>query len=114
MLWRDPDRVVGPDVAFITNSRLPTKDTKEGYIETMPDLVVEVRSKNDSRAEIEQKTNDYLKAGVRIVWIVDDAAKTITITDAEAGVTILRENDILRAEGIVPGFELPVKDVFSS
>lgn len=114
VLWRNPDRVVGPDVAFITNSRLPAIDSREGYIETVPDLVVEVRSKNDSLTEVEQKIKDYLKAGVRIVWVVDNAAKTITITTADAVVTVLREDDVLRAEGVVPGFEVPVKEVFSA
>jgi Uma2 family endonuclease len=114
ILWRNPDRVVGPDVAFFSNSRLPTKDSPEGYIETIPDLVVEVRSKNDSHTEVEQKTKDYLQAGVQVVWVVDNNARTITVSGSNNTVTVLRENDVLRAEEIVPGFEVPVKDIFSS
>src|SRR5262249_48861632 len=48
ILWRNPDRVVGADAAFIANVSLPIRRSAEGYLETIPDLVVEVRSKNDT------------------------------------------------------------------
>ena len=48
ILWRNPDRVVTPDVLFIANKSLPIRTSPEGYLETIPELVVEVRSKNDS------------------------------------------------------------------
>src|SRR5438067_9191860 len=48
ILWRDPDRVVGADAVFIANASLPIRRSREGYLETIPDLVVEVVSKNDT------------------------------------------------------------------
>ncbi len=77
ILRRNPDRVVGADVAFISIERLPVKLSKEGYLETIPDLVVEVVSKNDTRKYTDRKVNDYLKAGVRIVWVVDPAKRQL-------------------------------------
>lgn len=114
VLWRNPDRVVSPDVLFIVKDRLPAKDSKEGYIETIPDLVVEVRSKNDSLADVEQKTRDYLKAGVRIVWVVDNDARTVTISRAAGETQVLGENDTLRAEGVIPDFAAAVAGLFAS
>src|SRR5438552_148870 len=46
ILWRNPDRIVGPDAVFIARRSLPVRRSPEGYLETMPDLVVEIRSKN--------------------------------------------------------------------
>jgi Uma2 family endonuclease len=114
VLWRNPDRVVSPDVAFVTKSQLPTTDSPEGYIETIPALIVEVKSKNNSTAEIEQKTKDYLRAGVRIVWIVDNDAGTVTVYRAEGEPQVLRENDLLRADDVIPEMELPVAKLFSA
>jgi Uma2 family endonuclease len=114
VLWRNPDRVVGPDVAFVTKSQLPTKDSPEGYLETIPELVVEVKSKNDSTEEIEQKAKDYLRAGVRVVWIVDNDARTITVRRAEGEPQVLRENDVLRADDVIPEMELPVAKLFAA
>ena len=48
VILRNPDHFFGADAVFISNSRLPIRRSPEGYLETIPDLVVEVRSKNDS------------------------------------------------------------------
>jgi Uma2 family endonuclease len=71
VLWRDPDRLVGADNAFIVRDRCPVRETREGYLETIPDLVVEIRSKDDVLTELNRKVADYLKAGVRVVWLID-------------------------------------------
>ncbi len=55
VLWRNPDRVVGADVVFVAKKSLPIQRTKEGYLETIPELVVEIRSKNDSLKYVERK-----------------------------------------------------------
>src|SRR4051794_10621170 len=55
ILGRNPDHVVGADAAFIANSSLPIRRSPEGYLETIPDLVAEVRSKNDSRPAMERR-----------------------------------------------------------
>jgi Uma2 family endonuclease len=112
ILWRNPDRVVGPDAAFIAKQSLPLRISTEGYLETIPDLVVEVRSKNDTNQEILKKVRDYLKAGVRLVWLADPGNRTVTVYRPRRKPQVLRENQILTAEDIIPGFELPVRDAF--
>ena len=76
-LSRNPDTVLGADLAFVAKSKLPVRRSREGYLETIPDLVIEVRSKNDTRAELERKAQQYLSAGVVIVLISDPEAKTV-------------------------------------
>src|SRR5262249_32043961 len=78
VLWRNPDRVVGADAVFICTASLPVRRTSEGYLETIPDLIVEVRSKNDTQPEIDAKVADYFRAGVRVVWVPDPQRRLIT------------------------------------
>ena len=112
ILWRNPDRVVGPDAAFIANQSLPLRLSAEGYLETIPDLVVEVRSKNDTKPEILKKVRDYLKVGVRIVWVADPGSRTVTVYRRRGKPRALRETEVLTAEEVIPGFKLLVRDAF--
>ena len=111
VLWRDPDRLVGADVAFVAKSSLPLKVTSEGYLETIPDLVVEIRSRNDTLAELMAKADDYVTAGVRIVWLVDPMSRTVLAYQGQSEPQRLGENDLLDAGDVIPGFRLMVADV---
>ena len=112
ILWKNPDRVVGPDAVFVAKESLPIRTSKEGYLETIPELVVEVRSKNDTGPEVSKKVQDYFKAGVRVVWVSDPGKHTVTIYRSGEKPKILSENDVLTVPDIIPGFELPVREVF--
>lgn len=112
VLWRDPDRVVGADAVFIANKSLPIRRSAQGYLETIPDLVVEVRSKNDTGTEIADKVGDYLKAGVQVVWVADPQARTVSVHRRDREPQVLSENDTLTVEDIIPGFQMRVADAF--
>jgi Uma2 family endonuclease len=112
ILWRDPDRVVGADAVFIANRSLPIQLSKEGYLETIPDLAVEVRSKDDTLPEVEAKVKDYLTAGTRVVWVADADTRTVTAYGRNAPPRVFAQTDTLTAEDIIPGFQMPVRDVF--
>jgi Uma2 family endonuclease len=112
LLWRDPDRVVGADVVFIANASLPIRRTPEGYLATVPDLVAEVASKNDSQPYLQRKVEDYLAAGVRVVWVAYPASRTVV--EHRPGQEPVRygEEGTLFVEDVIPGFQLPVRAVF--
>jgi Uma2 family endonuclease len=112
ILARSPDTVYSPDVAFVSSERLPIRESKEGYLETIPDLVVEVRSKNDSMAELSRKARNYLAAGVQTVWIVDESNRTITIEEANVAPRVVRENELIPAPAAIPDFHLIAGRVF--
>jgi Uma2 family endonuclease len=112
ILWRNADRVVSPDVLFIANKSLPIRTSPEGYLETIPELVIEVRSNNDSPKYLERKIEHFLKAGVEVVWIADPTTKTVTIHMASKEPHVLSESDSLELPGMIPGFILPVADAF--
>jgi Uma2 family endonuclease len=112
VLWRDPDRVVGADVAFIANKSLPLKIAREGYLETIPELIVEIRSKNDSIPYMRRKVEHYLKAGVEIVWVVDPVTKTVTIHAPKHEPIELAADKTLEIPNLIPRFSLLIADVF--
>jgi Uma2 family endonuclease len=112
VLWRNPDRVVGADIAFIANKSLPIQRTSEGYLETVPELVVEIRSKNDSLKYVERKVRDYLKAGVQIVWVPDSTALTVTVHTTANEPTVYAKNDTLQLPDLIPDFSMAVAEVF--
>ncbi len=112
ILWREPDRVVGADAVFIAHGSLPIRLSKEGYLETIPDLAVEVRSKNDTWTEVMDKVNDYLKAGVRVVWVADPHKRIVTVFRPGQEPQELAETDTITVEDIIPGFRMAVRDIF--
>jgi Uma2 family endonuclease len=112
-LQRDPDTVVGADAAFLTNDQLPVRRSREGYLETVPALIAEVRSKNDTDAEVAQKVADYLAAGARLVWVADPDRLTVTAHRPGEPPVELGIEETLTAEGIIPDFAVPVAELFA-
>lgn len=112
VLRRNPDRVVGCDAAFILAASLPVQTSDEGYLETIPELVVEVRSKNDTNAEMVAKAEEYFRAGVRVVWGIDPVARTVADRRPDSSVHLFRETDALTCD-LLPGFSVPVARLFA-
>lgn len=113
ILWRNPDRVVGPDASFVVQARLPVVTSREGFLETIPDLVVEVRSKNDTQVELLAKKDDYLTSGVRLIWLIDPISRTVTIFRPDQPPRELKESDVLTADEIIPSFRLSVAELLT-
>ena len=111
ILRRSPDRVVGADAAFILSKSLPVRKSPEGYLVTIPELVVEVRSKNDSRPEIAAKNDEYFDAGVELVWVIDPDARTVTASRRGQPDATFQAADTLTCQ-LIPGFAIPVANVF--
>ena len=76
-LERAPDTVKAPDFAFVAYERLPDP-LPEGYVPLVPDLAVETRSPNDTAREVAEKVEEWLAAGVRLVWVIEPRKRTIT------------------------------------
>jgi Uma2 family endonuclease len=113
ILRRNPDRVVGPDAAFVVKRSLPVRMSPEGYFETIPELVVEIRSKNESPADVRGKAEEYLEAGVQIVWIIEPQSKAVTVFRPKERARVFKIGDVLTAKGVIPGFKVPVVELFS-
>ena len=106
-----PGRVRKPDVAFIRLQRLSlAQATAEGHCPLAPDLVVEVVSPHDTTYEIDEKVREFLDAGVPLIWVVNPEQRTVEIHRAGGTGTILRENDEIGGEDVIPGFRSRVGD----
>lgn len=112
VLARDPDVVLSPDVAFVRMDRLPPKDRQEGFLELAPDLVVEVVSPSDRSREVHAKVMMYLDAGVRLVWVVDPRSQDVTVYVPDRTAKVFVMEDELDCGNVLPGFKLPVADIF--
>jgi len=115
-LERDPDTLLCPDVAFIARERLPALSLEPRFLELPPDLAVEVLSPTDRPAAVRAKVADYLRLGVRAVWVVDPARRTVRIHSRgarQARELLLAENDTLDGGEVVPGFHCRVAELFA-
>ena len=112
VLWRNPDRVVTPDVLFIANKSLPIRTSPEGYLETIPEVAIEIRGKNDSLKYVQREVQHYLQAGVQVVWVADPTSLTVTAHMASGEPVRYSEGDTLQLPGVIPGFSMAVADVF--
>ncbi len=107
-----PHTVRAPDVAFIRADRLPPPEQRVGYPNVVPDLAVEVVSPNDTRQELADQVAFYLERGVSLVWTVWPRARTVVAHRRGQEPQTFFEGDVLTAEDLLPGFRLPVVDLF--
>ena len=113
VLSRNPDSVRAPDVAFVAAARIPTSGLPVTFWEGAPDLAVEVVSPGDTLEEVEEKVDDYLDAGTRMVLVVNPKRRTVTVHRPGAQPVILRQTETIDGGDVVPGFSLPMADVFA-
>jgi Uma2 family endonuclease len=111
VLWRNPDRLVGADAVFVARDKCPPRETREGYLETIPNLVVEIRSKDDSVAELKRKAADYVKAGVSVVWLIDPIVGNATVFRASSEPVTVQPDGVLSEPDILPGYDLRIADL---
>jgi len=107
-------RVRMPDLSFIRVGRLPGKRVPIGHIKIAPDLAIEVISPTDIAHDVDGKVDEYLRAGVRLVWVVNPEVRTVLIYRLDGSIIGLREADHLDGEDMIPGFRCPVADLFHS
>ncbi|MGH7201410.1 MAG: Uma2 family endonuclease [Planctomycetaceae bacterium] len=114
MLQLFPRQVRIPDLSFISWDRWPGVEEfrAEAAPQVVVDLAVEVISKSNTRREMEGKLREYFAAGVRLVWYVDPVPKQVRVFNSPDEWTVLTENDILSGGDVLPGFELPLRELF--
>jgi Uma2 family endonuclease len=111
VLFDDRATVRSPDAAFVRSERLP--GFTDRFVPLAPDLAVEVLSPSDRMVDAMSKVTMYLQAGVRLVWLVDPASRTVSVFRPDAAPRTLGEGDILDGGDILPGFSLPVAEIFA-
>ena len=103
-----------PDAAYFTGPK-PTMRFYDGA----PVFAAEVRSEWDYGAAAErdmaEKRADYFAAGTLVVWDVDllnTKAVRVYRTSTPQAPTVYRRGEVAEAEPAVPGWRMPVDDLF--
>lgn len=113
LIARDPDTVRAPDVAFIARENMPGSEPSQAYWPGPPDLAVEVLSPGDRTGDVDEKIEDWLSAGTKLLWIVDAKLKTVTVYRSTTDVTTKTTMDNLEGQDVVRGFRCAVSEVFA-
>jgi Uma2 family endonuclease len=110
-----------PDVAYDTRE-VPLKpgvDVDMDYIDGAPSFAIEIRSKSDygpsAERKIAAKIADYFAAGTQVVWDVDLRGENVVRVyraNEPMRPTIYRRGDVAEAEPVLPGWSIPVDNLF--
>lgn len=102
-----------PDASWIKKDRWDalTSEEKETFAPICPDFVVELRSKNDSLKELQQKMEEYMDNGARLGWLLDRKNQRVAIYRQGKDVEIMQSPTTLSGEDVLPGFVLDLADI---
>ncbi|MBA2277640.1 MAG: Uma2 family endonuclease [Chloroflexia bacterium] len=111
VLSRDPDTVLGPHISFVRAGQ-PPKDDRDGFLRRIPDLAIEIVAPDEGFSELFEKVAILHHAGVPLVWVVDTFCKMVFVWHANGTAQTLTQSDTLGGEEVLPGFHLPLADIF--
>jgi Uma2 family endonuclease len=109
-----PGLVRIPDVSFVSWDKLPRRMIPKTAIpDLVPDLAVEVLSEGNSAEEMVRKLRDYFFCGVRLVWYVDPAKRSVSVYTSPEDRVDLDESGTLDGGVVLPGFKLSLRKLFA-
>ncbi len=106
------DHVLAPDVSFISDARIPASGMPVGFFPGAPDLAVEVISPSEAERHVARKVTDYLEHGCKMVIVVRPSDRCIKVHKPERSIVSLGPGEVLDGGEAVPGWRLPVSDIF--
>lgn len=110
----EPGQIRIPDAAFYSWSRFPDRRVpRTAYVDTAPDLAVEVISPSNTRQEMDRKLTDYFTGGTRLVWYIYPNRREVVVFHSPTAQQLLRESDQLVGEDVLPGFRLNLTEFFA-
>lgn len=113
--WPDaPRRLRRPDVAFVAASDLSGGEVPDGVLTVVPLLVAEVVSPRENATSLERKVDEYLAAGIPLVWVIYPRELRAFVRRPDGTVTLIPPDGVLSGEDILPGFEVALRDLLPS
>lgn len=103
-----------PDVAFLSNEKLAEIEDFSKFFNGTPDLAVKVISPSETYDEVQGKLEDYLAAGVKIVWIVRPKQKSVTVYNSLFDFKTFQEDEELEGGDVLPQFKCKLQDIFGN
>ncbi|MBI4909661.1 MAG: Uma2 family endonuclease [Acidobacteria bacterium] len=110
---RDDRTWLQPGVSFLLMDRVKAS-LRSDYVDGAPDLAVEVISPSESAQDVEDKIEAYLSGGAHAVVVVYPKKQTVKLFLSEGTSRTLRGGDVLTLPGLLPGWELPVTEIFAA
>ncbi|MBW4668594.1 MAG: Uma2 family endonuclease [Cyanomargarita calcarea GSE-NOS-MK-12-04C] len=107
---REKRNLRAPDVSFVRADQL--KKTKRDFVELLPDLTVEIKSKSDRIKPLEEKIQLFLQLGSVVGILIDPDKLTLTVYRLNQEPVVLRDNDQLTLPDLLPGWELTVSELW--
>jgi Uma2 family endonuclease len=102
-----------PDVSYFPWTQIPPGFLAARVGTLSPALAVEVLSVSNTRAEMERKRREYFASGTQLVWLVDPRSETVAVYTDPTAHTTLTTADTLNGGAVLPGFSVPVTELFS-
>lgn len=107
-----PDHVRTANVNFVCQARVGAAGDAPGYFPGPPDVAVEMVSHCDTYMDVVEKVIDFLEAGALAVIIVNPRNRTVRIHRSPTYVKLLTESDTLEVDDVIPGWRMPIRDIF--
>ncbi len=99
-----------PDVSFVVAQRL--KQSLRSFAALVPDLIVAVKSKSDRIRPLREKLEQFLALGAQIGILIDPDSRTVTVYRPSSEPMTFRDGDTLTLPDLLPGWELPIADLW--
>jgi Uma2 family endonuclease len=110
---RDPDTVRGADVAYYSFERVPEGPLPNHYLEVAPDVIFEVRSPGDRWLKILAKVEEYLRAGVTYVCVLDEQTMQAHLFHSDQSPRVLTADEELHLPAVFGDFRVVVRRFFA-
>jgi Uma2 family endonuclease len=103
-----------PDVSFVSKERLQgLRRLPKGFFQGAPDLAIEVISPSNTFEEIYTKLVEYFDNNCRVVWVINPDERSVVVYRQPQPDRLLKMTDSLDGEEVIPGFTLPVAQLFA-
>ena len=109
-----PSSTRAPDVAYLSRDRLPNgRFPQQAHPQLAPNLVVEVLSPGNTRAEMARKRMEYFYAGGELIWMGDCPNRSVASDTSSTEFVVVGETDTIDGGTALPGFSCAVADFFT-
>jgi Uma2 family endonuclease len=114
LLEHNPDHVRGPDVAFLAKERIPPEGLPRKFWPGAPDLCFEVVSPGDTHAYVQEKACGWIRYGARMVVVVEPERRRVVIHRSDRDLEVLGHEDVLACEELLPGLQIPIREILEA
>jgi hypothetical protein len=106
--------VIGIDITFVSNTQMTSSFVDaEGWLAVAPELIVEVTWRRDTMTELIQKVQLCFQHGTKEAWIIFTDQQVAAIYRPDGSNVLFTEDSTLSGSVVLPGFEMPITDIFA-